>query len=477
MLQRCATIFYGLALLTLPWVGVGLLKLATGRDWGGGLQPSWFFLAAAVVCAGLDRARRRSWNLGSGWPAGMKTWPLVGTAAIALAILVSVAGIWLAPVGESLATTLGRYLKQVVQLTIMICFTVWVALWTKGSGRWSWTVKLLLVGGLIQVGYGLVQAVAYYQPTAAFTWLDGVFTSNPSIISGSGELYLADSFRQVPRLRGTVCEPLYLGNFLLFLLPLTLIPVWTARHRGWIAAAFLLLLLATWSRGAWLGLLGQGLLLGTLVLVLGPAGTRGILGIEMRMVRRIILAAAALALVVPLVGVLTGWDSLLYPFRRLVQTFSGQDWSNLTRLYSMQAGWRAWLLSPVIGIGWGQFGWHFPLLVDPLGLQSQFTWPVVNNFPLLILCETGLVGFVVLVGWSVGLGRAVIGRWLRWRRATQVDPAEAWIALGLLAAVLSVAGVWLQLLTFSQYNLPHIWVGLGLLLAALAEVESGGVQT
>ena len=197
----------------------------------------------------------------------------------------------------------------------------------------------------------------------------------------------------------------------------------------------------------------------------------------MRTVRRVVLAAAVLAVVIPLVGLMTGWDGLLYPFRRLAQTFSGQDWSNLTRLYSMQAGWRAWLLSPVIGIGWGQFGWHFPLLVDPLGLQSQFTWPVVNNFPLLILCETGLVGFVVLVGWGVGLGRAVIGRFIRWRRAAQVGPGEARIALCLLASVLSVAGVWLQLLTFSQYNLPHIWVGLGLLLAALAETGSGGAET
>jgi len=39
----------------------------------------------------------------------------------------------------------------------------------------------------------------------------------------------------------------------------------------------------------------------------------------------------------------------------------------------------------------------FSALVDPTGLQSQFTWPVVNNFPLEILCETGLIGFLVLV--------------------------------------------------------------------------------
>jgi O-antigen ligase len=165
-----------------------------------------------------------------------------------------------------------------------------------------------------------------------------------------------------------------------------------------------------------------------------------------------------------------GWDGLLYPYRRLAQTFSAQDWSNLTRLYSMQAAWRAFLLSPLVGVGWGQFAWHFPLLVDPMGLQSQFTWPVVNNFPLQVLCETGLLGFAVFAGWTLGLVR---GLFLRSNTGYGISRTHEgdWQLKVPLAVLLALMGVWVQLLTFSQYNLPHIWIPVGLALAAIAETR------
>jgi O-antigen ligase len=273
----------------------------------------------------------------------------------------------------------------------------------------------------------------------------------------------------VPRLRGTVCEPLYLGNYLLFLLPLIVVPVWTVRTRRLVAGAFLILLLWTWSRGAWLGLVGQAVLATGLVISSGRSAGLDLIRLDTRKLKLVIIGVVVLLAVVPLVGLVAGWEGLLFPYRRLVQTFSSQDWSNLTRLYSMQAAWRAFLLSPVLGIGWGQFGWHFPALVDPMGLQSQFTWPVVNNFPLLILCETGLVGFLVFASWGVGLVRAVRSRWT----ALLLPGAKERIATlsgGILfATTVSLAGVWFQLATFSQYNLPHIWVSVGLLLAILAD--------
>jgi O-antigen ligase len=159
---------------------------------------------------------------------------------------------------------------------------------------------------------------------------------------------------------------------------------------------------------------------------------------------------------------LLGPERLLLPLQRLAQSFSERDWSNLTRLYSMQAAWRAFLLSPVVGIGWGQFGWHFPLLVDTAGLQSQFTWPVVNSFPLQILCETGVTGFAVFSVATAALARAAVRGFRDSRRRARVT-----------ACAVATVGVWLQLLTFSQYNLPHVWLAPGLLLAALADGGDG----
>jgi|GEM_PF-1204157 len=469
MLARAAVFFYGASLVTLPWVGAGVLRLATGRDWGGGLQPSWLLLALAMVCTFSDRAGRGCLgrDIQSFRDSGARRWWLIGGTAVLLSVLLSVVGLWTAPVAEPFATTFGRFAKQLVQLAIMACFAAWPALWTRGAGRWSWTVKMLLAGGIFQIVYGALQGMDYYLPLPGFAWLDGMFTSNPSILSGSGELYLGDAFRSVPRLRGTVCEPLYLGNYLLMLIPFGLWQAGAARGRRrlGLVLGLLLLLLATWSRGAWLGLGFQGVLAVFLL-----AGGPGLGRLDAVTKRRLLWGAGgvlAVFLVLPLIGTLTRWEGLLFPYRRLLQTFSGQDWSNLTRLYSMQAAWRAWLLSPVVGIGWGQFAWHFPLLVDPLGLQSQFTWPVVNNFPLLVLCETGLVGLLVFGSWAFGLTRSFLRGW----RIPNPEVATG-TPLGkgkglLLASFLAAAGVGFQMLTFSQYNLPHIWVALGLLLAAL----------
>jgi O-antigen ligase len=314
-----------------------------------------------------------------------------------------------------------------------------------------------------------LQGLNYYHPLGFFAWLEAVFTSNPSILSGSTDLYLGDSFRHVPRLRGTICEPLYLGNVLLFLWPLLLVPLWKRRTRLLVALSFFLLLMWTWSRGAWLACGGQLLVGGMMTLQAGRISRPRLKTLVSEKFRLWLIGLVLLLAVLPLAGWACGWEGLLYPYRRLAQTFSSQDWSNLTRLYSMQAAWRAFLLSPICGIGWGQFGWHFPALVDPMGLQSQFTWPVVNNFLLLILCETGLLGMLVWSAWVIGLVRAVRRRWA----GLAVGPEKEVFSPGsprlLLATSLSAFGVWIQMLTFSQYNLPHIWVAVGLLLASLAD--------
>jgi len=434
------------ALLTLPWVGVGVMHLATGRDLGGGLQPSWILMALAMV---LSIARPAG-------PAGTVARPAALLAAAAGGALgTSFLGLLLAPAAPSLADAAFRYGKQVVQLAIMAVFLIWPALWVRGDRRWRWTARWLVAGALLQAAYGLVQEIDWYWPGPLLPALESVFTSNPAILSGSEQLHLGDALRDVPRLRGTACEPLYLGNYLLVVLPLLPLTGWGRRSRAATGVVLGLLLVLTWSRGAWLAGLAA------VILAAALSGVRP--GRPWFAARRWLPPLLVLALVLAVLGP----ERMLLPIGRLAQSFSERDWSNLTRLYSMQAAWRAFLLSPVVGVGWGQFGWHFPLLVDAAGLQSQFTWPVVNCFPLQILCETGVTGFAVFVTVTALMAREVLRR----RRDPVGGPR-------VIACAVATAGVWLQLLTFSQYNLPHIWLAPGLLLAALADTsptdERGG---
>ena len=440
-------------LATLPWIGLCVVSATTGRDLGAGLQLSYLLVTLAVMA---------SW-WGGGYNGGRiaDRVPAFWVWALALgAILLSAVGVWRA---QGLATPLeawGRYGRQVIQWLLMAACALHLAVWLREERRWRYALTALAVGLVFQGLYGLLQAVHFYQPGVVFAWLESVFTSNPSILSGSEELYLGRDFVGITRVRGTACEPLYLGNYILVVLPWMLILAARRRRLIWLPMIAVFLLAATWSRGAWLAV-APGVLVALVALWrLGRLRLGRILARALPVV--VILAVAA--------HFLTDGRLLGLMMQRVEQTFSTEDWSNLTRWYSMQAAWRGFLLQPVFGLGWGQYGYHFAGLVDPMGLQSQFAWPVVNNYPLGVLCETGVIGFAALVAsvWAIAQRVWLALATLRTRTLGESEPP-----LRLIAAAASVAAVWSQLLTFSQYNLPHIWVALGLLLAVLAETSSG----
>ncbi len=441
--DRLATWATLACLATLPWIGLCVVTAGTGRDLGAGFQPAYLLLALAVLASwrgGAYAGGRTLRALPAAW-----IWP-----AALLTILLSAFGVWRAPGLAVPADAWARYGRQVVQWLLMAGFALHLGAWLRGDRRWRLALTALAAGLVFQVLYGAWQALNFYHPGAVFAWLEGVFTSNPAVLSGSEELYLGRDFVGIPRVRGTACEPLYLGNYVLALLPWTILLAVRARRWLWLPAAAVLLLAATWSRGAWLAA-GPGLLVALV----------GLWRLGRLRARILWRGLAAAGLLLALLLLLSDGRALSLLVQRVQQSFSREDWSNLTRLYSMQAAWRAFVAQPLLGIGWGQFGHHFALLVDPMGLQSQFAWPVVNNYPLAVLCETGLIGFAALAASVAALARRV------WRalgeRTASADPGRV------LAAAAGVAAVWSQLLTFSQWNLPHIWVAVGLLLAALAD--------
>ncbi|MFO7653148.1 MAG: O-antigen ligase family protein [Candidatus Krumholzibacteriia bacterium] len=458
-LDRLADALHRAMLLSLPWIGVGTVHLLLGVDIGAGVQPAYVLLGVGLALRAAAQWRR-------GRAAGALRPPRGAVAAAGLlmaAVLLSAFGVALE---RSLLATPGqawwRYAKQTVQLAVMLAFFLEIAAWTRGEQRWRSTARWLAAGIALQVAYGAWQAWSFHHPHELFRIAERAVTSNPAILAGSTELHLGDRMVGLPRLRGMAAEPLYLGNYLLVALPVALVGL-RGRDRAALAVSGLLLLAATWSRGAYLGL-GAAVVTGAVLwLRVRPRG--GGAGVGAGRARRSSAAVrwfgVGLGLVVvavAMVVVVAGPEALSWPWARLQQTFSPRDWSNLTRYFSMQAAWRGFLLSPLVGVGWGQYGYHFALLVDPLGLQSQFTWPVAGSIPLLVLCETGLAGLGAVVVVAVQTLRTLL-------RRARPRAGAVW----LVAAAAAAAGCSFQLLTFSQYNLPHVWVAWGLLAAALRE--------
>jgi len=426
------------ALLTLPLIGLGVLRLVTGRDWGAGLQLSWVLLAAATVSIFPElvkflREHRRSWS------------PFI--LPLVLVLILSVAGLWIAPSGEPLSSAFWRYLKQVIQLFVMSFFVLLPVFFMAHGYSLQLMARVIVVGALGQGVYSLGQGVHFYHPLKLMTFWEMIFTSNPAILAGSEQLYANNTLLNIPRLRGTACEPLYLGNYLLLVLPLVSLTNWSTKLKVAAGVPLFALLVLTWSRGAWIA----GMFAFILLIIIGFRLRRS-------WFQRINLKLVLFLVLMALIGLVLARSELMLVGNRLLQSFSSVDWSNLTRLYSMQAAWRAFLLSPVVGVGWGQFGFHFATLVDPMGLQSMFSWPVVNNFPLAILCETGVMGLGSSAWVLFLLSRKVFVEF------KSFSENERGIVLLLGAAVI---GVGAQLLTFSQYNLPHIWLSLGLFVGCV----------
>jgi O-antigen ligase len=282
--------------------------------------------------------------------------------------------------------------------------------------------------------------------------LDLWLRSNPSIASGSEELYLGHAFVGIARVRGTFPEPLLFGSYLVVATPIAWVVGGSRRGRArawrWLAAAAgLTCLLLTFSRGAYLGA-AIVVAVATLEMARGriprPSARAGAL-----------LVGGGFVGVAVAGAMLTGqapWELPGLLARRLVQSLADHDMSNLTRLHAWRAAAQMTAEQPITGVGWGGFGFHYFRVAGEVGSGAHFGWPVPNSFPLLIAAETGLVGLCL---WGRAFWPAFCGLTrLRGQMSSKQD-VLAWGLAVLCSATLA------QGLTFSQWNLPHLWILAG----------------
>lgn len=124
----------------------------------------------------------------------------------------------------------------------------------------------------------------------------------------------------------------------------------------------------------------------------------------------------------------------------------------IERLETFERAVRAWRESPWIGIGVGGYGPYSARFPDE---EPAAGWAIVNNEPLELLAETGLLGFLALA--------AFLAFALRLGARRLADPDADAVRLATLAAVIGIA---VQYQTFSTLYIMHVWFALGLLLAA-----------
>lgn len=260
------------------------------------------------------------------------------------------------------------------------------------------------------------------------------------------------------RVQSTALEPLYFADYLL--IPLGLAGAWflsetDAKRRRWLLGAiglFLLLILLTASRGGYLG--------AAAVAVVLAWRHRG----RLTALKRFI-GAAALGTVIALAGValigrfaVTTREPLSDTFLRHVTTVTDGA-AYVERMATGAQAVDAFLRHPLIGVGIGGYGPHLARFPH---VQPETGWAIVNNEPLELLAETGVIGLAAFVAFIVGVLSGAL-RPLPPRLA-ELSPMRE----GLLAAL---AGILVHYQTFSTLYVMHVWFAIGLLIAIRRATE------
>lgn len=438
-----AAVAGGLLLLRRPWLiwpGIGLLLPFTSGLKSGPLSVTDMLLAGAVALWFADGVRRRSLRLS---PA-----PLPGWIAIYLAALL---------LSSYAAADLTEAAREVIKW-VELLLAVWlVGQWlTPAQSRWL--VLGLLAGGAAQGLLGVYQFLFRIGPEH-FVLL-GRF------------MRAAGSFHQPNPYAG------YLGLTLPVAVSLTLwgwqrvadfarpgrertqALLWALLYSG-LTALVAGGLLASWSRGGWLG------------------AAAGVGLVVVARSRRMLLLSLGGLLALLLLGAMGGLNPALIPApiaERLVdlpayfgvgieqivaQPVTDENFSVIERLAHWLAALHMWELSPWLGVGPGSYAAVYgqvrlPLWEDALGHA--------HNIYLNILAETGLVGLAAyLLMWGGLVG------WL-WRQARRAAPAS-W-ERALLVGVLGVVAHLSVHHLFDNLYVQGIQLHIALWLGAAAALQS-----
>ncbi len=117
-----------------------------------------------------------------------------------------------------------------------------------------------------------------------------------------------------------------------------------------------------------------------------------------------------------------------------------------TRLTYLEQAWLLFLQNPILGAGWGEFGWHNFNITDQYSAQTGLTGNA-HNIVFQLLAELGILGAGLLV--------SAIVWWLVQQRHGEFTPERWWVL-----ALLSVLGI------HSLLEYP-LWYAYFLVTAAL----------
>lgn len=351
---------------------------------------------------------------------------------------------------------------RVFVATSLTCITSLAISFVAGVRDLGKYEKALVWGTWIVIGFGMFQ---YFGDTFGLS----------QSITGLAPNYVKAVFG-FPRIQSTALEPLFFASFLL--IPFSILSVRQLiadKTRAITLFAVATTIVLTVSRGA----IAAGILVAA-ALILSACFYKRRSWKKVLVYLGLIVAAAVFAYFLTFASSLTmpktgdkKYSAEKKTKQLVAQTvnFDSQD----DRVRNRNLAWEAFKEQPVIGIGPGNFDRYAK---EAYAGYRQAPRVIVNNEPLELLAETGLVGFLTLLAFFAALlystFKYVAPRFLSGKLG---NDSGVWAA-GLTAYLGATA---VQYQTFSTLYIMHIWVAIGLLMAIVlgdnSKEDSNGDET
>jgi putative inorganic carbon (hco3(-)) transporter len=433
-------------LLVLRWPWLILLPLAALLPITSGIRlgpasATDLLLAAAAGLWFVDGARRRTLVLRGS--------PVITLAAIYAGVLIVSA--WSAP-------NFGEAAREVIKwVELLVLLLVAPALLTRD--RTLWVAAALVLGATAQALLGLYQFV---------------FAVGPEYFVLMGRFL---------RAYGSFGQPNPFGGYLGLALPVALsLAIWgwweivcgqAARRRAWSWALFYSAataiiaagLLASWSRGAWLGAAA-----GVLAVLVLRSRTAAILsGLAVLVVLAGLLLGAFRPSMIPapVAERVADIPAYLGMTDVLSQPVTDENFAVLERVAHWVAAQRMWAEAPWLGVGPGNYAHVYPQVRLP---QWEEALGHAHNIYLNVAAESGLAGLAAYLALMVS---ALAWVWQQLRRASRIPTANGRWRAALMVGILGV------LVHLSVHNVVDnlfvqgmvLQVGLWLALAHVDRLE------
>jgi O-antigen ligase len=341
------------------------------------------------------------------------------------------------------ATSFPSAAKEIIKIAELIAVALFAVENLRGEDDLRFVVWSLLGAGLCEALVGLFQFVTGRGPAS--------FAIGPFI-----------------RAYGDFDQPNAFAGYLAIILPFgAMFAIFSGRHKGIAALATGVLglaLLASMSRGAWLGVMCG---FGVMALVWSPRARRalpiaGLLLLALFPAARLGLLPRSIADRISVI--LENY----WLFDARTAYVDPGNWSIVERMANWQAAWSMAMDHPLVGIGPGNYSFVYPDYY--IGMWAEIL-PHAHNLYLNMFAEAGILGLVAFLAFTItpfvvltkGLRLSGATSWA----ATRMSAPSLLLRRAFLVAVLGSATTFAIHNTFDNMLIHGIGVQFGLILGLL----------